>query len=302
MKLIDYKSFEGSVLKDIFEPAYIDLNIAKIVESYIYKDVIKYGMLFDCSPYIKETYRTRFNKKEGEYILYSSDGIVLLKTNYKNGEIEGLCQIFYITGRLEYEIYYKNELKNGIYKKFHHYHGLKEKGYYLNDKREGKYIEYYSRGNIKVISNFKNDKLEGKYIEYYPNKQILKKCFYKNDRNYGLYETFYDNGQIRSKYYTINNDIDNYTNKCKRWHKNGNIDLESKGYRYKFFSTIILKEWYSNGKIKNIINMHENTKHGLYRSWYRNGKIHEISRYFKGKKVLLIKKYEKTQRQSNKND
>lgn len=292
MKLIDYNSIEGSILKEIFEPAYIDLNIAKIVESYIYKDVIKYKMFIDCTPYASDVYRVRFKKEHGECSIYKL-GHLIAKSNFKNGKKEGLSQTFYLSGRVEYEMYFKNDLKNGMYKKFYQYHGLKEKGYHINDKRQGPYIEYYQNGNKKTVCNFKNDKLEGKYIEYHPNKQIHRKCFYKNDNNYGLYETYYDNGQIRSKYYTINHQIDDYTHACKRWHKNGNKDLESRGYRYKFFNTRILKEWYSNGKIKNIFNMNDNRKHGLYRSWHSNGKIHEVSRYFKGKRILLIKKYNK---------
>ena len=39
MKLVDYKSKEGEILKKVFQDNFIDPYIALIVESYIYEKV-----------------------------------------------------------------------------------------------------------------------------------------------------------------------------------------------------------------------------------------------------------------------
>lgn len=82
----------------------IDINVASLIESYIYFDKKE----FDENGKLKCEYKTRFGLKDGEYKQYFDNGNLQIKVNYKNGERNGILRHYNINKRLIAMTKYKN--------------------------------------------------------------------------------------------------------------------------------------------------------------------------------------------------
>ena len=104
----------------------------------------------------KQQGKIRKGRREGEWLIYHSNGQLEEDVNFKDGKKEG-----------EYLRYSKNG-------KLYH------KGNYKNDKIEGEYLTYYPNGQLWTKCNWKDGKLEGKYLNYYQNGQLKRTEIYKD--------------------------------------------------------------------------------------------------------------------------
>ena len=98
-KLKNYNSFEGKVLKEIFQDSQIDPYIALIVESYIYKEIITYhkeNNLLNKKTSIEKKFTRRYKKVK------ESTQIRLLKIINKFGNV-------WVDGYNEVELWYKEK-------------------------------------------------------------------------------------------------------------------------------------------------------------------------------------------------
>ena len=122
-KLTNYNSFEGKVLKEIFQDNLIDPYIALIVESYIYEEVIiKYyrecwimADIYFEEDMIKEKYMTKYGEKEGKYTQYCRNGNKFIENFYIKGKKDGLYQQWNENGQKCEECYYKDGKKEGLF-------------------------------------------------------------------------------------------------------------------------------------------------------------------------------------------
>ena len=129
--------------------------------------------------------------RNGEQIEYYDNGIIELKCNWINDELDG-----------EYKEYYND---GSIY----------SKGNYKDGKRDGAYIYYYKSGNVRYkryykddhciedIPYFNNGKIDkkniknGKHVSYFEGEKM--ECNYKDNILHGECIEYYDNGIIRCK-------------------------------------------------------------------------------------------------------
>ncbi len=83
-ELINHNSPEKALLKDAFSSlSYMDVWICSIIEGYIYKKVIE--IEWGC----RGEYTTRYDKREGEFKWWRSNGQLALQYYFKNDKIEG---------------------------------------------------------------------------------------------------------------------------------------------------------------------------------------------------------------------
>jgi hypothetical protein len=89
------------VVKNFFQDHQIDPNIALIVESFIYKEVIEYRD-DDYTDKIKEKYMTKYGEKEGLYQSWYDNDIFnkhYFECTYKKEKKDGLFQSWYTNGQ-----------------------------------------------------------------------------------------------------------------------------------------------------------------------------------------------------------
>ena len=96
------------------------------------------------------------------------------------GKREGEWLIYYSNGQLEEDVNFKDGKKEGEYLRYSKNGKLYHKGNYKNDKIEGEYLTYYPNGQLWTKCNWKDGKLEGEYLNYYQNGQLKRTEIYKD--------------------------------------------------------------------------------------------------------------------------
>jgi antitoxin component YwqK of YwqJK toxin-antitoxin module len=167
MKFEQFNSIELPIIKDVFNSftnIEMDVNMAYIVESYIYKKIKEY------KDDIMNEYTIRFDEGiEGEFIQYytkplsTTENVVAMKVNYSKNERED-----------EYNKWYKNGQ-------------LWETCYYSKNKREGEYKRYYPNGDISGRSFYKDDKLHGPFISLFSNNNKYIECCFHEGKYIGYF-------------------------------------------------------------------------------------------------------------------
>ena len=215
-------------------------------------------------------------KKEGEWKLYSSNGLLAIE-NYKNDKREGewkeynplnnelissttylnnnvVHQLEYKEGKLFREINMKlnNEGINEYNGKYYLNDGITIKdGFYSKDGFSGTIKQLYSNGQHKKIFYVKADLEYGEYKEYYENGQLSKILNYNGGVKDGEYTSYYENGQPKEiGEYSEGKKIGVWTDYFKngvlntlKYYEDGNIF-----YLKEYFDNelILTKEYYEN--------------------------------------------------------
>ncbi len=293
LKLINYNSIEGKVLKEFFQDHQIDANIALIVESYIYKEVIEYyedtgartslrdseqlRCDYPATKQTKEKYTIKYGEKDGLYQEWYEDGQKCEECYYKEGKQEGLHQSWWPNGKIHIINNYKEGKREGIYQEWR-LDGTKwSETNYKNDMREGLYQEWNSSGFKLTEKNYKNDKEEGlqQGVREGTNIRVQYNC--KDGKKDGLEEHWY------TDIFYLSERSDN-----RESGKNGQKSAE---FDYKDGNILSNKGWYENGQIQREFYYKDGYADGLYQSWWLNGQKMWIRNMKKGKNHGEIKNW-----------
>jgi len=139
-------------------------------------------------------YDINTGEREGIWFEYLG-GKIVSKKEYKNGEEEGIYQVFYENGQIQYDGQTKNNEFVGLWKMYYPNGQLSSKGSYKNDLSVGLWKWYYPTDNqLKSIVNYIDGKPDGLNIEYYQNGNIKHKAYYKMGKKkaYVLYDMIGD--------------------------------------------------------------------------------------------------------------
>jgi antitoxin component YwqK of YwqJK toxin-antitoxin module len=128
--------------------------------------------------------------REGMWFEYL-DGKIVSKKEYKNGEYDGIYQVFYEDGQIQYDGQTKNNEFVGLWEIYYPNGQLSSKGSYKNGLSVGLWKWYYSTDNqLMSIVNYIDGKPDGLNIDYYQNGNIKHKAYYKMGKKkaYVLYD------------------------------------------------------------------------------------------------------------------
>ncbi len=136
---------------------------------------------------------------DGEQLVYSDNGILNQRSNYKNGKLDGIQEKWYSNGIKESERYYSENLELGTYKKWTVNGDLSDIETYIITEKDGKKTSvkhgieahYYPNGKPEEIKSYVHGVLDGKY--------------YKHEHSL-IYEYNYKNGVLCGKYLILNSD------------------------------------------------------------------------------------------------
>lgn len=253
MKFEAFNSVELNSIKEVFnELSYLqlDVNLAYLVESYIYSIVKNDCLIYDSdSDIFKLEYRVRFDVKDGIYkVLYPKSGNTKVECSYKNDKKDGLYREWYPNGA-KVECSYNNGLQNGLYREWYpNSENIKIEYSYKNGLRDGLYREWYRNGDKAIECTYKNDKKVGTFTSWF---STLDTGGQRNENDNTFTSCFYseDNGKLVGK--VIN------------WYENGNIAIECS---------------YSN----------DGKKDGDYKQYSEEGELHLHTIYKDGKIIEKI--------------
>jgi len=190
---ISYKRYDGSMgtyerSNFLIITVALDNGLFKIEEYYrfITPKVLKKSYTLDSS-----------SNKQGLYVEYDREGVLIESGNYINNERDGIWS-FYRSGRLHHITQYTNGKKNGLVKyyfKNKHIYSWKWK----NGKNDGFNTSRYSDGSLKFDGIYIDGKLKGDVTRYYKGGNIKSKEIYKLGKLEGACQNFYNSGVIKSK-------------------------------------------------------------------------------------------------------
>lgn len=153
---------------------------------------------------IKALLKYQYDRPIGEWKYFHSNGKIFEIDRFKEGELDGVIEVFNIKGISKMKMNFEMGLLN---KEFIAYHlngkistlanfnygkldgnlnlfttqGIKTvDGYYRLNKREGEWKFYYNTGDIKSIINYKEGKREGESIVYGKGGEILQRLKFVN--------------------------------------------------------------------------------------------------------------------------
>lgn len=105
------------------------------------------------------SYEVLGGKKNGEFKISSTDGVVLMVGKIKNNLNEGQWCYYYPDGKMESLGNFSNNLLEGKWTWYFENGRIKEIGYYKAGKRDGAWVIFDEKGNIKRKSFFKEDQM-----------------------------------------------------------------------------------------------------------------------------------------------
>ncbi|GAL87683.1 hypothetical protein MYP_4914 [Sporocytophaga myxococcoides] len=206
--------------------------------------------------------------KNGSYTLFSPEGDILIKSNYKDNLLDGTYAEFYENDNPKVKSTYSNGRKIGeqlnysiqgtllskevyektsasdlqLYKKYAPSGKLTGEGFVKNGLYDSTLTEYYENGAVKTRITFREGKRKGPFSVFDPKGTLLQKGFYENDSLNGMITSYFNSGKIKST----------------AMYKKGAVDG-------------IVEEYYQSGKVRSEITYQDNKKNGIAKTFYENG-------------------------------
>lgn len=226
-KFENINSLELSIIKKAFnELSYLqlDMNLAYIVESYIYSIVKEYYSSKEEmeEKQIKVEYRTKYGLKDGEYKEWYNTGKLSIKCFYINDKPHGKYESWFSNGKLKTQCTYIDGMTEGIYK--HWYKNvnpvqLASQYTYSNGQLNGEYKQWYQNGILWVHGNNKNNEDHGERKSWERNGILSLHHYYKDGKLDGVC-TNWINGQLWSQNYYKDGKLDG---EYKVWNDNNEL-------------------------------------------------------------------------------
>ncbi len=154
----------------------------------------------------------------------------------------------------------------------------------------GTFIEKYENGNLKETLEVQDGILHGEKKSYYKNGQLSFSVMVANRWNEGVYKIYYESGNLKSDGFYMNGRIEGWSiRKYKddkiiektNYEKEREVDISKLGEKYKMIYmankhetyTGMLVEKYSNGNLKETLEVQGGAIHGENKRYYENGQL-----------------------------
>lgn len=157
----------------------------------VYKEYYTSGSIKSETSYID-------GKKDGEEIIYDTNGRIKEKREYKYGVRDGKWSKFYANGLLKEEVSYRENKPVGEHILKYENGNTKAVGIYVNGVLNGNYTTFAVNGDKKSEINFVNGRKEGVEKIYF-GKNLQYEITYENGRKNGVYVKYYQDGNIEVK-------------------------------------------------------------------------------------------------------
>ena len=116
---------------------------------------------------------------DGIYKEFYESGVLKIKANYKQGDLDGLWSKFNVEQGLEWEVYYQKNSKQGFYKHYSNTGILLLEGTTINNQKTGAERQYYKSGELKWKGLFANGIKVGDWEMFDKNSKRKKTITYK---------------------------------------------------------------------------------------------------------------------------
>lgn len=159
-----------------------------------------YVTVKDEAGHISEKYQVNENEeKNGTYESYI-DGVLVEKSLYKNGKLNGKRTLFHKNGQIEIDENYIDDQLTGTYKSYYEDGTLSQEANYIDGKMEGVLKTYFNSGTLKEEVMMVDNNENGPFKEFHENGKLSWEGTYLNgDNEFGLIQEYNDQGALIKK-------------------------------------------------------------------------------------------------------
>jgi len=133
----------------------------------------------------------------GPYTKVDSSGVLLEKGNYKQGQLEGIRELFFPDGKVKVRERYTKGQISDLYEYFFPNGKLELQGEYVNGAMYGIWRKYNEDGKLlEEVMMVENEEM-GPFTEYYPDGTIQTKGTYLHGPNEdGVLNLYDESGEL----------------------------------------------------------------------------------------------------------
>ncbi|THU30774.1 tetratricopeptide repeat protein [Niastella caeni] len=203
------------------------------------------------------------NMVQGEWLLYNETGNLIARTNYLNGELNGLKTSYWPNGIKETEDFYEmGTLLETV--------SFDTTGKVLHRVKlpngSGKFTSVYLNGKPYGEGTYINGNLDGVFRHYYIDGSVQAiQCFKKGLRD-SIFRTYHYGGKISSEgVYKLNEKIGTW----KYYRPDGSLSQTEEYTAGKLHGKKIY--YYKNGKVDAEVTYERGDRHGMYKKYSEEG-------------------------------
>lgn len=211
-------------------------------------------LLFSCVP-----------KKEELKIEHYETGDVKAMGSIRDTKRIGVWAFYDELGTRVDSIVYQNGMKHGWSRGYDLRIGqLDKKGQYRDDKKTGIWEAYHAGGKVHAVETFKNGNQIGESIYYYAEGNIKISILYNEEgKKHGITKEYFTNSVVAIE---------------------GQYDQDTPSGTW--------KEYYENGKLKELYSYESGLWHGVYEKYYPNGTLAKKGMYDQDMVIGIWKYYD----------
>ena len=141
----------------------------KLSNPLVLKDGLLYSDSLSTTPFrgrnksrmldMKIEYDVVNGKKNGDFIIYFSNGNIQIAGTMKENKNIGEWKYYFPDGSLQTSGYYENDIPTGKWIWFNPQGNIIEEGNYIGGNREGEWKTYDSIGSLDIVRLYKKNKL-----------------------------------------------------------------------------------------------------------------------------------------------
>ncbi|ANI30196.1 hypothetical protein PL78_10220 [Yersinia entomophaga] len=207
--------------------------------------------------------------REGLTTLYHENGRKATSSTFHNDKpVDGIDESYDEKGKLSAKFSYRGGVFDGTNLEYYPNGKVRSSNPYVKGQPHGPTKSYYEDGTLRNEQVFADGKLEGWSISYYPNGKVESKDFYVKGAQRSLGQ--WNEEGVQTLQWQWDNDHKE-VGVLKQWHSNGQLK-EEKPYKDGELNGAV-KRWYADGKKEMVTNYVAGKQEGASQVWNEEGKL-----------------------------
>ena len=127
---------------------------------------------------------------------YWDNGNLKSVLRYQDGQLNGICEWYLISGKRQMEVPYKDNKMNGLLRRWYENGNIMEESWYKDGVQDSISRSYSLKGILVEEGYYVDGKLNGEYKRWYENGQVFQEGQYADDMMDGSWLIFYPDGSL----------------------------------------------------------------------------------------------------------
>lgn len=117
----------------------------------------------------------------------------------ENNTANGLCKVYWESGKLRLEVNMVNGKEHGFYRSYHENGQIEFDSNRKNNLTHGHQKQYYENGQLWVENDWVDGRLNGESKVWWSNGKPKSFGYFKNNKHHGFFREWDENGNIKSE-------------------------------------------------------------------------------------------------------